>query len=356
MFRNRSVEEEKNREVKGFPNVIPKGVLIHLSTDQVKPNPNNPRRLFDQGPLSELKESIRTHGVLVPITVYKLPGQDLYAIVDGERRYRCCLELHQESVNIQIPANIVDAPDKMASVIYMFNIHAFREQWELMPTALSINEVIEELKVVDSTQLHEITGLSIPQIERCKKILSFPKNFQELSLDPDPSERIPSNFWVELHPILDKAQELIPDLYADLGRDGITQKMVDKYKAKKIKSVIHFRRIMEAIEVSEVDEGGRQSVADRLREFILTPELEIRKAFDAFIQDTRKVQQTIGTCDKFINDLEKSKIHYAIDGKDEIVAKLLEVISFTQKLLDKLQGVEPPEDVDNVDEENTTTA
>jgi ParB family chromosome partitioning protein len=328
----------------GLSQIVPKGVLIHLSVDQVKPNPNNPRRLFDPGPLSELKESIRTHGVLVPITVYKLPGQEKYAIVDGERRYRCCVDLREEGIEIQIPANIVESPNKMASLIYMFNIHAFREQWELMPTALSLQEVIDELDIQDNAELHEITGLSISQIERCEKILSFPRKFQELSLDPDSQKRIPSNFWVELYPVLEKALDLIPDLYADLGRDGIIQRMVEKYRAKSIKSVIHFRRIMEAIEVAE-EEEDKQAVADRLREYVLTPELETREAFDGFIRDTRTIQRAIGACDKFIRDLKQAKVDYAIEGKKEIITKLLEVIEFAQRLLDKLQGDEPPEEL-----------
>jgi len=339
--------ETQDRTERGRSQIVPKGILIHLSVDQVRPNPNNPRQLFDPGPLRELQESIRTHGVLVPITVYKLPGQEKYAIVDGERRYRCSVNLREEGIDVQIPANVVEAPDKMASIVYMFNIHAFREQWELMPTALSLQQVINELGVQDNAELHEITGLSISQIERCKKILSFPRKFQELSLDPDPKERIPSNFWVELHPVLEKAPDLIPDLYSDLGRDGITQRMVKKYRAQSIKSVIHFRRILEAIEVAE-EEEDKQIVADRLREFVLTPDLETREAFDGFIRDTRKVQRAVGACDKFVTDMRRAKVDYTIEDKEEIIAKLLEVIDFAQRLLDKLQGDEPPEEVEDI--------
>jgi len=332
--------------------IVPKSVLLHLNVDQVKPNPNNPRRLFDPGPLKELRDSIQTHGVLVPITVYKLPGQDKYAIVDGERRYRCCLGLSKEGINIQIPANMVEAPNKIASLIYMFNIHAFREEWELMPTALSVQEVINELGIEDTTELYEITGLSVSQIGKCKKILSFPKKFQDLSLQPNPSERIPSNFWVELYPVLENANNLIPDLYLDLGRDGITERMVGKYRDKKVVSVIHFRRILEAIEIA-TDEGNIQAVADRLREFILTPEMETRKAFDGFIQDTKKIQRAVGICEKFIKDLQKSKVDYAIEEKEDVIAMLIEVIDFSQKLLDKLQGGEPPEEDEENDGETT---
>jgi len=336
---------EVNKSDKNAATIVPKGVLIHLRVDQIKPSVNNPRRLFDPGPLNELKESIKLHGVLVPITVYKLAGQEKYAIVDGERRYRCCAELLREGTEIPVPANIVETPNKMASLIYMFNIHSFREQWELMPTALSLQQVMKELKAEDTNELHEITGLSFPQIERCKIILGFPKEFQELSLNEDTSERIPSNFWVELYPVLEKSRELVPDLYPHPGRNGITKALVEKYRQKKIKSVIHFRRIMEAIDTAEGDDR-KQAVAATLREYILTPELETRKAFDQFIQDPRKLQRVIATCERFIGDLEKTKVDYVIDGKEEIVGKLLQVIEYAQRLVERLQGSEPPEEIE----------
>ena len=121
--------------------VIPKGELVHLRVANLRPNPNNPRTLFDPAPLAALKESIRKHGVLVPLTVYKLPGQERYGIVDGERRYRCCKDLSQETPDIQVPANVVATPKPIATIIYMFNIHQFRQQWELMPTARALQWV-----------------------------------------------------------------------------------------------------------------------------------------------------------------------------------------------------------------------
>ena len=153
--------------------VVPAGVLKRLLVKDIKPSQNNPRHLFDPEPLNELKESIRQHGVLVPITVFQIRGQEKYAILDGERRYRCCFELEEEGKDIDIPANVVFPPTKIAGLLYMFSIHNFREQWELMPTAISLQTVIDELKEDDNKKLSKLTGLSETQIERCKILLSF---------------------------------------------------------------------------------------------------------------------------------------------------------------------------------------
>lgn len=328
--------------------LVPKGVLIHLKTNQIRPSPDNPRRLFDPEPLAELRRSIKAHGVLVPITVYKLPGQDKYGIVDGERRYRCCTDLKKEGLDVDIPANVVEAPDKTAGLIYMFNIHTFRESWELMPTALSLEKIMKDLQVADNEELHEITGLSFPQIDRCRTILNYSKRFQDLSLKRDPKERIPSNFWVELHPVLRMAEKKLPGLVKELSKDGLIDRLVKKYQAGHIKSVIHFRRVMEAFDVSE-EKDHQDAVTDRLREFILTENLETRKAFDGFIGDTRKTRKAVGACEKFIKDIESSKVDYSIENKDELVKSLETVITFAQDLLERVRGDEPPETTEDSD-------
>src|SRR5215470_2930049 len=154
--------------------VIPRpGVLMRLRPEEIKPSQNNPRLLFDPDQLAELKNSIHEKGVLVPITVYKPKGQTKFSILDGERRYRCVLQLNAEDRDLDLPANVVEPPTKLAGLLYMFNIHNFREAWELMPTALGLKIVIEELGESDTHALAKLTGLSETQVERCKKLLLF---------------------------------------------------------------------------------------------------------------------------------------------------------------------------------------
>jgi ParB family transcriptional regulator, chromosome partitioning protein len=60
--------------------------LRNLALDTVKPDPDQPRRTFDETALNELSDSIKQHGVLQPIIVIK--KNDHYQIVAGERRWR----------------------------------------------------------------------------------------------------------------------------------------------------------------------------------------------------------------------------------------------------------------------------
>lgn len=319
------------------------GKLATLRVDQLKPSPANPRRLFDAEPLAALKESIKTHGVLVPLTVYKLPGQDKFGIIDGERRYRCCQELRDEDISVSVPVNIVSPPDKVARLIYMFNIHQFREQWELMPTAMALKSVMEHLSEDDSSKLSEVTGLSTTQVERCRLILSYPEKFRSLSIDGKRSERIPSNFWVELHPVLKLMEDVLPEIVQDEGREGLIDRMVEKYKAKRIRSVIHFRRILEANDVlSKRDD--RDAFADRLCEYVLDSNLETRRAFDEFILEPRRVTRAVDASKEFIRAMDKAKLAYATEGREDLIINLRTVLAYVQDLLGRLEGQDPPPD------------
>jgi ParB family transcriptional regulator, chromosome partitioning protein len=222
----------------------------------------------------------------------------------------------------------------------MFSIHEFREPWELMPTARSLEIVMSDLGEKDNEKLSHLTGLSLPQIERCKKLLEFPTRFQDLSLDPDPKTRIPSNFWIEALPVLNLVQEIIPDLYKKYGRDGITDQFVAKYRAKKIRSVIHFRKIMEAHQFAESG-SQKATVVARIRNYVEEIDLETRDAFDEFVVDNKRVRGAIEACDSFISQLSKARLDYVADNQG-LIDSLKSVQKYVKGLLEKLKGSDPP--------------
>jgi ParB family chromosome partitioning protein len=67
---------------------LPPGVLVvELPVDQISPNPHQPRRRFDEGPLKELAESIKSTGLIQPIVARGTPDGG-YELIAGERRWR----------------------------------------------------------------------------------------------------------------------------------------------------------------------------------------------------------------------------------------------------------------------------
>ena len=179
--------------------LVPEPVGVKtLQTDQLQPNPYNPRTLFDNVPMRTLEESIARVGILVPLTVYQRKSDGQFIILDGQRRWICAQKLQMRTV----PVNQVAEPSLVQNIVTMFQIHKLREDWELMPTALKLDLLMKELKEQSERKLAELTGLDVAVVTRCKKLLSYPKDFQDLMLDPDPENRVKADFFIELYPFL----------------------------------------------------------------------------------------------------------------------------------------------------------
>ena len=103
-------EIEAPPEVNTAPNGDAIPSLIELDMSAIKPNPNQPRKVFDESALSELADSIKQHGVLQPIVVRpSTDHQGQYEIVAGERRWRAA-----KLVGLTIIPVIVKTIDELA--------------------------------------------------------------------------------------------------------------------------------------------------------------------------------------------------------------------------------------------------
>jgi ParB family transcriptional regulator, chromosome partitioning protein len=105
------VAEPRRGMGRGLAAILPRSAegeegLRELPLDLVKPNPQQPRRSFDEAALAELAESIRTRGLLQPIVARPLPGGE-YELLAGERRLRAARLAELET----IPAMVRPAGD-----------------------------------------------------------------------------------------------------------------------------------------------------------------------------------------------------------------------------------------------------
>ena len=143
--------------------------------------------------------------------------------------------------------------------------------------------------------------------------------------------------------MLDLIEEELPDVIDRGGRHGVTDLLVDKYRQGRIKSVIHFRRILEAFDVQD-DEAGREDVRQTIRAYLDDPHLETRKAFDGYIADSRRREGALDAVDTFIKRVMRLKIDYVTTGRQQLIEKLSELRDFVSRLLDKLEGGDAPSD------------
>ena len=147
--------------------------LLNLKMDKIVTNSNQPRKYFDNGKMSELKDSIKNSGLLQPITVRKI-SNGKYEIVAGERRYRACRELGMENIPV-IEMNVGDARGYELSVLE--NIQ--RENLNPIEEAESYLMLME---VYGYTQekLSEKLGKTRSSVSNKMRILKLPASVKEM--------------------------------------------------------------------------------------------------------------------------------------------------------------------------------
>lgn len=143
-----------------------------IKISELRPNPYQPRKQFDDESLAELKESIIQHGILQPIIVRKsLKGYD---IVAGERRYRAAKLAGKETV----PAIVRDLSESlMREIALLENLQ--REDLSPLEEALAYDSLLKHLDLTQE-QLAKRLGKSRPHIANHLRLLTLPESIQNL--------------------------------------------------------------------------------------------------------------------------------------------------------------------------------
>jgi ParB family transcriptional regulator, chromosome partitioning protein len=286
-----------------------------VSTNTLKPNPHNPRVLFDQLPLKTLQESIEKVGILVPLVVFRAKGSDHYTILDGQRRWICAQNLGL----LEVPINEVAEPSVTQNIVTMFQIHKLRQDWELMPTALKMGVLMQELREARDKQLAELTGLELAMVVRCKKLLWYPKQYQEMMLFADPAERIKADFFIELYALL--TDRLISKMNW-YKRDEFIDRFLFKYQNKLsgFKSVTDFRKIKQFIAVARAARQER-TFEGRFKKFYSDDKLDISYLEIGVARIHREAEKLTKYLNRIQDDLEKLEVSEFL-GEEEFWSEL----------------------------------
>ena len=144
--------------------------LCYIPIDKIEPNPNQPRKEFDQTALEELAQSIKESGVIVPITVKK--EENKYILIAGERRYRASKIAGLK----EIPAYIkIATKQEVMEMALVENIQ--REDLNAIEIALSLKALIEECNITQE-KMSERIGKSRSTITNHLRLLKLPAEVQ----------------------------------------------------------------------------------------------------------------------------------------------------------------------------------
>lgn len=158
------------REIKSIP------------ISSIRPNPYQPRKSFSQKGLEELAQSIKSFGVIQPISVRRI-SQDSYELVAGERRLRAT-----ELANFKlIPAIIVDYRDKESALVALVE-NLQREDLNFIEEAEGYNSLMEDHHFTQS-ELAEKLGKSQSTIANKLRLLRLPADIKKTLIEENLTER-----------------------------------------------------------------------------------------------------------------------------------------------------------------------
>ena len=145
--------------------------ILRIPVDMIEANPFQPRMSFDEEALNELAASIRTLGLIQPITVRRV-GPGKYQIISGERRYKACRLAGMST----IPAYIRDANDQgMLEMAIVENVQ--RENLDPIELALSYQRLIEECSLTQD-KLADRVGKKRATVANTIRLLKLPAKVQ----------------------------------------------------------------------------------------------------------------------------------------------------------------------------------
>lgn len=147
------------------------GKMEEISVSLIMPNPKQPRTAFDEDALEELADSIKTLGLIQPITVRK-ENDTRYIIISGERRWRASKLAGLETV----PVFIREADDRtLHEMALVENIQ--RQDLNAMEIAISLNRLMEECGVTQDTVAARV-GKKRSTVANYLRLLSLPPEVQ----------------------------------------------------------------------------------------------------------------------------------------------------------------------------------
>ena len=154
---------------------VPGAQFAELDLDTIRPNPRQPRTVFDEDDLAELVHSIREIGVLQPIVVRPVPADATdvadgvqYELIMGERRWRAS----REAGNATVPAIIkATEDDDLLRDALLENLH--RSQLNVLEEAAAYQQLLDDFSCTQE-ELASRIGRSRPQISNTLRLLRLP--------------------------------------------------------------------------------------------------------------------------------------------------------------------------------------
>ena len=226
--------------------------VVELPLSELRPNPYQPRKIFDDEALNELASSIKEHGVFQPIIVKKtIKGYD---IVAGERRYRASKKVGLTT----IPAIVKDfTDDEMMNIALLENLQ--REDLSAIEEANAYKAMIETAHITQE-ELAERVGKSRSHVTNILGLLKLPANVQDLVL----YNKISMGHARVLSKLEDKAK--IEELADRVVTEGLSVRELETISSSdEIKKTVPINRTKKENEYKDVEKMLKEKLGTKVR-------------------------------------------------------------------------------------------
>lgn len=147
--------------------------ITKLPLQKVEPNPNQPRRSFDEEELQALADSIAEHGILQPLAVRALEG-GYYQIIAGERRWRAARMAGLD----EVPVVVLEADDRTVMELALIE-NLQRQDLNPMEEAEGYRVLMEEYGLTQEQAAARV-GKSRPAVTNALRLLALPDEVREM--------------------------------------------------------------------------------------------------------------------------------------------------------------------------------
>lgn len=157
------------------------GQVLLIPSEMIYPNPNQPRKTFNQEELVNLAISIRMNGILQPLTVRQIDKG--YELVAGERRLRAS----RLAGLISVPCIVVDI-NTLKSAVFSLIENLQRQNLNFFEEAVAIEKLMKDFDISQEDAARRL-GKAPSTVSNKLRLLSLPEKARELILEKGLTER-----------------------------------------------------------------------------------------------------------------------------------------------------------------------
>lgn len=222
----------------------------YISIHDVKPNANQPRKVFDEEKIAELASSIRENGVIQPLIVRK-KGKS-YEIVAGERRWRASVKAELK----EVPCIVRELNDEQ-NMLFAIIENMQREDLNPMEEAEGLNQMIAAYGLTQE-QVSKSVGKSRPYITNSLRLLRLPEEIQGMISDGSLS----AGHGRALVSIQDEERQTL--IARKIVKDGLSVRETEKLAAEKPEQKKKRARKAKDPDVARVEADLKEALGTRV--------------------------------------------------------------------------------------------